>query len=351
MYCPILKSKRSEGLALRHLDDSIKRSIVPLIDLAAPTSSGQIDNPPKFVERNIKSLTTYLPSFERVMIDSSEMDADIRTPNGLHPLFAAAEALSEKNIGIVPVTGLDRDHYHQSAVLDVINLGVNTIGIRVDPYDLETPTMTATRLNELRRKSYDDKRIILIYDLQNIYGKDVHRLLSSISELDGKLRHTSEEMTVVSGSGLPEKMAVAVPTKSSNYLRRVELDVWKRLSQSITNERNVVFGDYATVTPGYVQLDFRLIHKQIGPKIIYALDEEWFVIRGGSFEQHPDGWTQYYALAEEITKLDEYPGEEYCYGDRFIGEKADGIGTTGSPGSWVTVCVNRHITYTSRNIP
>ena len=71
------------------------------------------------------------------MIDSSEMDADIRMPDGLHPVLAAARALNSKDIDVVPMTGLERDQDHLKAVSDVIKeVGGNTVGIRIDTYDL-----------------------------------------------------------------------------------------------------------------------------------------------------------------------------------------------------------------------
>lgn len=349
MYSPFLKSKRSEGLALQRLDSGVRESILPLIDLVAPTTEKQKKDPPAYVAKNVKSLARYLNSFDKVMVDSSEMDAEIRTPDGLHPILAAGRALHEKNIGVIPVAGLDRDNDHMNAVDNVLKeSGAKTVCIRIDAYDMETPTATAKRLQSLLSTRYSKSKFVLVYDLRGIFGENFETLKSRVIALDSKISHQSEEMTVIAGSGLPEKMAEAVPTKSSDFIPRIEKTVWRELKSSIGKNRNVVFGDYATVTPDYVELDFALIYRQIGPKIIYALDESWFVIRGGSFEQHPDGREQYYSLAKEVTKLEEYPGKDYCFGDQFVGDKADLEGTPGSPASWVIACVNRHVSRTAR---
>lgn len=351
MYSPFLKSKQSEGLALQRLEDDVRESVLPMIDLAAPTTSKQKEDPPAHVEKNIKSLSRYLGSFARVMIDSSEMDADIRTPNGDHPILAAARALYSKNIDVVPVTGLDRDNGHLDAVATVIKeIEASTIGIRIDQYDLATPTITAKRLKDLLAERFEKTKFILVYDLRTVFGADIDTLKARVVALDEKIVHDQEEMTVVTGSGLPERMAEAVPTKSAAYITRIERNLWSAVKESIGNERKVIFGDYATVTPDYVEVDFALIYKQIGPKIIYALDDDWFVIRGGSFEHHPDGRDQYYAIAKEVTKLEDFSGKDYCFGDFFIDEKANHVGTTGSPSSWVTACVNRHISTTARSM-
>ena len=352
MYSPFLKSKQSEGLALQRLAPDVRESVFPLIDLVAPTTEKQKEHPPTFVEKNIRSLSRYLASFERVMIDSSEMDADIRAPGGVHPVLAAARALDSTNIGVVPMIGLDRDRDHLKAVSDVIKeVGGSTVGIRMDPYDLETPTATARRLQDMLLDGFAELRFILVYDLRTVFGEDLDTLKSRILVLDNKVSHESEEMTIVSGSGLPKRIVEAVPTKSSNYIVRVERQLWGELRESIGSGRTVVFGDYTTVAPDYVELDFALIYKQMGPKIIYALDEEWFVIRGASFERHPDGRNQYHSLAKEVVKLEDFPGKEYCFGDSFIGEKADQVGNPSNPASWVIASINRHISRTARTPP
>lgn len=352
MYSPFLKSKRSEGLALQRLEDDVRKSIFPLIDLVAPTTKAQKEDPPAHVVNNTRSLARYLSALSRVMIDSSEMDADLRTPDGVHPLLAAVKEVQKKGVDVVPITGLARDQNHVQAVSDALDeTNGSTVGIRLDLYDLETPTQTAKIFNELVAERFQDHKIVLIYDFRTVYGADADTLKSRALALDAKLPHKSEEMTIVSGSGLPERMAQAIPTKSSDYIQRIERQLWAAIKKGIGDGRTVAFGDYATVTPEYVELDFALIYKQIGPKIIYALDDDWFVIRGGSFEQHPDGRDQYYYLAKEITKLEDYPGNDYCFGDQFIRDKADQVGTPGSPASWVTACVNRHVSRTARNSP
>lgn len=352
MYSPFLKSKQSEGLALQHLKDDVRQATFPFIDLAAPTTKVQKKDPPAHVVKTTRNLARYVSAFSRIMIDSSEMDADLRTPDGVHPLLAAVKELEKKGVDVVPITGLARDKDHVQAVCDAIQqAGGSTVGIRIEPYDLETPTLTAKLFADLIVERFGNCNIILIYDLRTVYGADISTLKSRVLALDEKLPHGHEEMTIVSGSGLPERMADAVPTKSSDYIQRVERELWDGIKEGVGDERTVTFGDYATVTPDYVELDFALIYKQIGPKIIYALDEEWFVIRGGSFERHPDGRSQYYFLAEEITKLEDFPGEDYCYGDDYIRDKAGRVGKPGSPASWVTTCVNRHISRTARNPP
>jgi hypothetical protein len=85
----------------------------------------------------------------------------------------------------------------------------------------------------------------------------------------------------------------------------------------------------------------------MSPKALYTLDEEWFVVRGAAFSSHPDEYEQYYSIADEIVALDEYCGPDYSYGDRYIFDRSKRTETPGSPGSWITACVNHHLTFTA----
>jgi hypothetical protein len=59
------------------------------------------------------------------------------------------------------------------------------------------------------------------------------------------------------------------------------------------------------------------------------------------------GYGQYFSIADEIVALDEYSGPDYSYGDAYIADRANRKGKPGSPASWITACVNHHITFTA----
>jgi hypothetical protein len=94
-----------------------------------------------------------------------------------------------------------------------------------------------------------------------------------------------------------------------------------------------------------VELDWKLIRKVMSPKALYTLGDSWFVVRGGAFSSHPDEYAQYFSIADEIVALDEYSGPTFSYGDSYICDRSKRLRTPGSPASWITACVNHHITF------
>lgn len=346
-YVPIVKSKQSEMLALQHLDNSIKHRILPLIDLTAPNKEKDKADAIKYIEKNIKGLTRYLKGFPVVMLDSSEIDTSIRIAKGHHPLQMAASLLQDAEIEVIPVVGLSRDASHIDAVKKIVEKGKEKVAsVRLDDYDLDTPNDSAMKLIELIRGALRGYQIYLLYDFRYVFGKDAVALASRAAAVTSKLNDIQPIATIVAGCGIPEKMVQAVPSRSAGYIPRDEIEIWLQYQRTVTSGHPVIPGDYTTVTPDHVELDWRIIRKTAGPKIVYALENQWFVIRGGAFESHPLGHAQYFELAKSVTRLPEYPGGMFSYGDQYISEKSRKQGNCGSAGTWITACVNRHITQT-----
>jgi hypothetical protein len=186
----------------------------------------------------------------------------------------------------------------------------------------------------------------LLIDLQCLHGKDVELLATQVSKFLNALSASEWAGILIGGYGIPDQVSSVVSSNDQGYLPRVELDVHAEVVAH-TGNNTLWLADYATLPPSVVELDWKLIHKVMCPKAIYALSDSWFVVRGGAFSSHPDGHDQYYSLAEEIVALPEFCGPDYSYGDAYICDRANRIATPGSPASWITACVNHHITLTA----
>lgn len=349
MYCPILKSKRSEVNAIKHLHSDVKAYCTPIIDLAAASTDDQKKNPEQFVARNISAMSSVFSGFGRIYLDSSEIDADLRLPDMTHPMRCAYEKVKDSVGEVIPVSGLYRDGAHWAETLHIATEeGHNTICLRLDRYDLDVPSDTRDAVIELVNDRLSELKIEVLYDLRSVAGRNVPVLAGEVLTVQQLLFPYIGGQAIVAGCGLPEKLADHVSARSSGYVPRVERALWESLRREPIWTQPLAFSDYATVTPDYVEMDWRLIYKMIGPKIIYALSDQWFVIRGGSFEKL--GYEQYYELAREVVKLPDFPGSAFSYGDAYVQSRANETDKPGSPASWVTASVNRHLSFTAREI-
>ena len=350
LYVPVLKSKQNEMLALKRLKSELRNVVLPCIDLVAPSKEKDLAKAREFVARNIKQLVSRIKGFPTLLLDSSEIDADLRLDNAIHPLEAAAGSLLTEGIQVIPVVGLYRDTAHIAAAKKILKqANSSTIAVRLDSYDIDTPSQTAKQYKEFIATQIGELNIILVFDSGNLHGADVEAVVNSIISLDSKIDSQSIILKVLAGSGIPGNISDAVPAKSAGYIDRKELDVFRRY-QAATSKGALcpaIFGDYATVNPNYVELDWALINRTISPKIIYALKGRWFVIRGGSFRSHPDGYDQYHDLAAEVRLLPSVSATDFSFADEFIADCAAKLDGPSGPGYWAGICINRHISITA----
>lgn len=350
MYSPILRNRQSEMLAVQHLDSDVRSMVMPLVDIAAPTKKDDKSKAIAYVERNIKRAAKALKGIPAAFVDSSELDPGFRLTGNQHPLIDAARVLLQAEIRPVPVTGLHRDAAHKAAALAAAGFSeVPELCFRLDATDVSTSTLTFNRLKaQMEDFGVDSEQVYLLIDLQCLYDQDPEAVAPQLHRFLKLVDSTTWAGILIGGYGLPDQLSSAVSTKGESYLPRVEQQIYFETLE-LDLDSPTWFADYTTLPPSAVELDWRIMVKVMGPKVLYALDDTWFVARGGAFSSHPDHYEQYFSLAKKIVDLDDCCDDKHCYGDSYIRERANGNGTAGSPASWITACVNHHITLTAHN--
>lgn len=321
---------------------------MPIVDVAAPTASADIAEAVGYVERSISRTQKHVTGFPAVFVDSSELDPEFRLSGNLHPLESIAAAIRRAGGRPIPVTGIHRDDAHNAATMAIAaSQDGGTMCVRLDATDVSTATLTVKRLGDLLAAlAFEPGRTHLLLDMQCLFGQDHDAVAKQVTRLMRLVETQAWAGIIVGGYGIPDQISTAVASQEQGYLRRVEQDVF-RIAAARPMGTPRWFADYTTLSPTVVELDYRLIHKLMCPKAVYTLDDLWFVVRGGAFSSHPDGYDQYFSIADGIVALDECCGREFSYGDAYIADRANRNGKPGSPASWITACVNHHITFTA----
>lgn len=336
-------------LALRPLPDEVRQLMIPILDVAAPSKSADRAKAHKYVLGNITRMGKVAAGFDAAFIDSSELDSAFRLPGAVHPLSAAAAALADAGARVIPVTGLHRDAAHHKVALETRKLHPQgQLCLRLDATDVSTASLTYKGvLGFLATATITTEQTYLLLDLQCLHGQDDKTVVALVTRLLKLVKDKTWAGIIVGGYGFPDQLATALSTNEQTYLPRIEQRAFRELAIHDW-ESPLWLADYTVVSPAVVELDWKLIRKVMTPRALYTLDESWFVVRGGALSSHKDGYGQYYAIADEIVALDEFSGEDFSAGDKYIWERAQRDGTPGSPASWITACVNHHITFTAR---
>jgi hypothetical protein len=113
--------------------------------------------------------------------------------------------------------------------------------------------------------------------------------------------------------------------------------------------RKPTFGDYTILYPYLVPLPRFL---NVSASIRYTSDEYWVIMRGeGLNNEDGPGRSQYPAQALLLRERDEFCGDEFSAGDRYLRELGQAIGQSkGSPESLIRAGVNHHITFVVKQI-
>lgn len=348
MYSPILRNRQSEMLALKHLHSSVRPHVMPLIDVAAPTKDADRAAALKYVERNIGRTEKVVAGFPAVFVDSSELDPNFRLPGGAHPLARAAASVIDADVRPIAVTGLHRDNDHRAEALSIARAqDLPGLCVRLDATDVSTATLTHKRLRDLLdTASLQPKDVYLLVDLQCLFGLDKEAISKQVLRFLKLLESKPWAGILVGGYGIPDQLSSACATNAQTYLRRIDQDVFSDAA-AVEMASPRWFADYSVLSPAVVELDWRLIRKVMAPKALYTLKDDWFIVRGGAFSSHPDEYEQYFSVADEIVALDDFCGSDFSYGDQYISDRHNRLGTPGSPGSWITACVNHHVSFTA----
>lgn len=335
-------------LALRHLYDPIRQHVMPVIDVAAPAKAADQDKALKYVARNIGLTAKAVAGFPAVFVDSSELDPDFRLPGDVHPLARAAESVLDAGVRPIAVTGLHRDEQHRAQAASIAQAqDLPSLCVRLDATDVSTATLSLRRLRELiDAASLEPKDVYVLLDLHCLFGHDKEVVSKLVLRFLKLLETDTWAGILVGGYGFPDQLSSACATSSQTYLRRIEQDVFSDVAAAEMSTPRW-FADYTVLSPSAVELDWRLVSKVMTPKALYTLNDVWFVVRGGAFSSHPHGYKQYFSMADEIVALDEFCGADFSYGDQYISERHNREGTPGSPASWITACVNHHVSFTA----
>ena len=264
MYSPILRNRQSEVLAIRHLSKSVRPSMMPVLDVAAPTKSADKAAGLKYVERNLERTEKYVTGFPAVFVDSSELDPAFRLSHGVHPLEGAAAAVVGAGCRPIPVTGLHRDAAHRAANLSIANNHAQgNLCVRLDATDVSTATLTFKRIRDLlEADSVESSAVYLLFDLQCLFGKDKGSVAKEVLRLLKLVGTKAWAGIVVGGYAIPDQLSTAVSTKEQAYLRRIEQDVFREAA-AYEMDTPRWFADYTVLPPSVVELDWRLIHRMM----------------------------------------------------------------------------------------
>lgn len=348
-YFPFLKAKRGELLALSNAQD--EEGMTPVLDI--PASSKEADG-----EKLLSRLETVHKQIKKCLkkdflfyIDHFDLNLDSRLPGNSHPLEFHEHLIKEGyNIGFV--TGLDRDAEYNLQVRQLIEEYEIPILLRLLVDDFEVPRLIESEIDDLLVElGIQSDKIKLVLDLRVCtnasFEENSDAAIKFLNFIEDKYSFPG---IIITSSLFPSSLNDLLNTGEELLCPRVENEVWCHIKTNYSGDLKVFYGDYAVVSPEFMDFDFKG-PPPIAPKAIYTSLNEYFIKRCKSVQHDVKGYGQYIDIAKTIVNLAWFRNPTYSFGDNFIYQKSTGLNKTGNPEQWITATVNQHIIFIMRSFP
>lgn len=345
-YVPILRWKRAEKIALRHLQPADRAITTPLIELVPtsfkPGQDGAVD-PALVLEREAREIEKNWGA-SPFFVDFQHIEQCIPSIAGVpHPLEYLSFKARTQGLRLIPVTGLARGDTYQSAVQRVCLNGTEGVCFRftlneVLQSDFGERLADLTRRLRLRHETTD---WVLDYKVFDPAAPSLATLISRIPDID-----SWRSLTLACGAFPPDLQGL---TPGRHTIDRLD---WLAYRNQVVDanrlRRRPAFADYTVQHAIYREPPE---HSNPSASIRYALNDKWVIMRGeGIFNEDGPGREQYVANAMLLAESDDFFGSNFSYGDSYIYDVSQGIEGHGSPETWIRAGINHHMTVVSRQI-
>lgn len=344
-YRPILRFKRGEQTALTNLTDAHKGETKPLLNITShslnPPPGGETDR--AFDQRITQDADRLCSAWAGYVaaVDLNDIDPDARCAGGIHPVahFFAQVAASKEPAIASPVLRLSSDDAYLAAAAEVCKEYGDAPVFRLTPDDLAEPDIGDAVREMLDECGSEPNNADMVVDMGYIPTSGQSIIIARGALAAVPFAADWAALTLAAGS-FPENLS-GFPV-GTHSVKRHEWAVW--LSNRNAAEREVTYGDYATIHPIPVEegLDPRTMNPTASVR--YTFEDNWILLRGqGTRTRSGPGFAQFMDHADKLVAMRQYRGDHFSFGDRRIRRIHRRKEGQGNLETWVTIGVNHHL--------
>jgi len=332
-YVPILRWKRGERVALKHLTPQARTRTTPLFLLgseqfkvkAASKSHAAVPAPQVFVHDVLSDWGT-----GTFYLDASSLPTQGTQP---HPIAAIAAAARAQSARMIPVIHLGASHGYLNAVTAIKSIDNRGVCLRIDMQELFSVA------HWLPQWPFPIGETDLIVD----FGENVASAAAVGTALDGAFRALGTgghwRSTTIAGTSMPPNFTGY--TAGQHHIVRVEVQLWSRLS-ALPLPYQLDYGDFASVTTGVTPANIAWGYPI---NVKYTLPTHFLIFRGvrTTGPSGVDMDVQLRAHAKGIAGCSPRHAIAGSWSDQTIDQIAVGKADPKGLEHWVQLSVNRHI--------
>lgn len=341
MYVPALRWRMAEYQALMRLTAKAKERVVPYITIPEREFDFDSREPKKTVHEHVHPFVARYekkwgnrPAWIGVHPDIIDGVMD----DGRDILTYVFDGLRKFDAKAVPSIRLDAESRFQNSVAAIIGQDGQGGAIVVRLEDLMKKDAFARVVAMFRGLGINEDEVDLIVDLgePNFKPYDTFSiaLIAALRRLGDLNRFRN---FVLVGTAIPETFKGIA--KGQDELPRHDWLFFQTLLLKLpSGMRRPNYGDYTIVHPDFTPQDMRKI-KSAG-KIVYTTDKSWWIRKGGAFRGNEGQMHEHCAL---LVRSGVFKGNDYSYGDDYIGKCAMKKAPPSNLTRWKDVAINHHM--------
>lgn len=354
-YTPILHAKQGEFIALSHLSDAKRATMLPLFDIGEFTqrmhdikryqsTGAPVKAYLDWVAQEIHAAATGMP----VMIDAFGWQPDATTEGGELPTAYTVRKLLKLGHRVVPIIGLDRwdDESYRESLANLPAEALSFCTIRIDADDTDDLNDIEERLaSVLEEMNIDPCDTGILLDFGSVFGKDDEDIAARAIRFFNHFGADGYRFYSMAGCSMPASIDKAVKKHdSTGMLARVEMLAWQKVREA-RPLLPVIYGDYGVRGPTSIDKPV----KHVNGKIRYTINGAFFIARGQSVKV--ENSVQMYRLAKIVKGSPHYMGRQYSWGDSELHARATYVPGTkpkvkpGWSNEWIRFDTSHHLTH------
>lgn len=344
-YVPVLRWRMAEWCALKDLDTIIKRKITPVIELLPKDfevvkKSRKKNSYSQIIENKVVEMADHwgtAPYF----LDFNYIEGRF-LENGTPIQEAIANIVSSKKLKVTPVIYFKNDRSLNNIMRNVAKILRTGVCLRIHPIDFRNGNFQRNLSDVTSFFNLSPENIDLIIDNQ-IHGPNSIGMKQVLAQLPDLLKWRT--LSLIGGS---------FPIDLSNFsvgeheLFRDDYKFWLTQIRNRNCSRLPAFGDYTVQHPVIRELSS---YPNLSASIRYTSDNYWVIMRGqGVRNPNGSGYAQWPANAAMLSLRNEFCGQDFSKGDKYIYEMGGQNENTGNATTWIRAGINHHLTFVVKQL-
>lgn len=344
MYQPILKGKKGEIEAWKHVRPVTRAMVVPLFEVVPD------NGPAADLEKFVNLVSGSFNPGEICGIDVQMLGGGFADPSTNSGPYAWLERrLSVRGVLVRPVVYLGDSLDFVADAKSAAVASRQGIILRISRIDFLKAESLLNKIVEdfCKRQDLVVSDVHLLIDMGAVYGDDVITRTdegrAAVSWADNFGPWSS--VTIALGA-FPGEIS-SLPKQCANHIPRICAQIFNSVAHT-TSVAELHFGDYGIRHPELAEIDFP---RGPLPSLRYTATTSWIVWREPKAGPAPLGQLQpkplstLYTVAAAIVRMPEFAGGMYSWGDELIEHKSRRISGSGNATDWIMWTTNHHIEY------